>query len=186
MAGLTVDQVLRDLERLLAMAAGTHALAVDGIRLKFKQLMSLPRDPANPDALIYFGIGDPNDAASQKYAAWTRSNLPMMLDEDGFVIRQLGQQWAVFVFDEWDSWVRKRLAEAHGCDKNDIQVDVFGDLRLIRNDIIHNGGTASEKWSGKARVLKWFVPGHPITISAEHVAEFMAVVPWEELPKGPH
>jgi hypothetical protein len=178
-----VEQVVRDLERLLAMAAGTHAIAVDGIRLEYKQLRSLPVDPANPDPLIYFDTGGPNDPSSQKYAAWSRGNLPMMLDEDGLVIRQLGQQWAAFVYDEWESWVRPRLADAHGCDVKDIEVAVFGDLRRIRNDIIHNGGTASEEWTGKCRVLRWFVPGHAIAIKAKHVAEFMALVPLDDLRK---
>jgi len=145
----SVLQVVRDLERLLAMAAGTHAIAVDGIRLEYKQLRNLPVDPANPDPLIYFGTGDPNDPSH----------------------------------DEWESWVRPRLADAQGCDVKKIEVAVFGDLRRIRNDIIHNGGTASEKWTGKCRVLRWFVPGHPIAIKAEHVAEFMALVPLDDLRK---
>jgi hypothetical protein len=182
---LTVGQVLFDLERLLAMAAGTHALAVDGVRLERDQWEKAPVDPENPDPLIYFGIGDPNEPTHQKYAAWKRSNLPSMLSEDGFVIRQLGQQWAVFVFDEWEHWVRSRLATAHGVRKRQIKVDMFGDLRLIRNDIIHNGGTASANRSGKCLVLKWFVPGHPIAITAKHVAEFMERVSFEELGKPP-
>jgi hypothetical protein len=181
---LSVDQVLFDLERLLAMAAGAHALATDGVRLELKQLMALPRDPKDPDPLLYFGVGGQN-AAAHPYAAWKRSNLPAMLADDGFVVRQLGQQWAVFVFAEWESWVRPRLAKAHRCEINDIAVDVFGDLRRIRHDIVHNGGTASAAWSASCLVLRWFQADHPITISAAHVAEFMGRVPWMQLRLAP-
>jgi len=181
----TVDQVIRDLERLLAMAAGTHAIATDGVRLELKHFTELPPDLENPNPMVYFGTGDPNDPKHYKYAAWTLSNIPSMLSEDGFVIRQLGQQWAVFVFDEWESWVRPRLAHAHGCKPNDIMVEVFGDLRLIRHDIVHNGGTASAKSSGSCRVLRWFDAGHPIAITGEHVADLHSKVPWRELAAGP-
>jgi hypothetical protein len=182
---LSVDKVLFDLERLLAMAAGAHALATDGVRLELKHLMDLPRHPDNPDPLLYFGVGDPNDPAANPYAAWKTSNLPAMLAEDGFVVRQLGQQWAVFVFAEWESWVRPRLAQAHGCQIKDIAVDVFGDLRRIRHDIVHNGGTASATWSARCRLLRWFEAGHPLIITAKHVAEFMRQVPWMELGSAP-
>jgi hypothetical protein len=104
-----------------------------------------------------------------------------MLADDGFVVRQLGQQWAVFVFAEWESWVRPTLAQAHGCEINDIAVDVFGHLRRIMHDIVHNGGTASTAWSASCQVLRWLQDGHPITISALHVAEFMGPVPWMQL-----
>ena len=180
-----MDQVIWDLERLLAMAAGTHAIVTDGVRLALKQWMGLPRDPQNPDPTLYFGLGDPNDRSSQPYAAWKMSNLPSMLSDDGFVIRQLGQQWAVFVFSEWEGWVRPRLAEAHGCTRNEVNVGIFGDLRLIRQDIVHNGAMASSKSTGRCQILRWFQVGHPIAITHKEVADFMAKVPWAELRASP-
>ncbi len=51
--------------------------------------------------------------------------------------------------------------------------DAIGDLRLIRNDLIHNHGVASEEYSGKCTVLKWFEPGEDIVLGMRHVFDFL-------------
>ena len=52
-------------------------------------------------------------------------------------------------------------------------VPLFGDMRLIRNDIIHNRGIASRNKSGRCEVLKWFVEGEVIRIASHHIDDFV-------------
>jgi len=182
----SIDEVVTDLDGMLAQAAGAHAFATHGLRMVAERFSSMPRYTDNPDPVCYLGLGDPNEANSQTYARFKASELPGLLAQDGPVVLQLGQQWAVFVFAEWDHFLRPRLARARGCDNSAVQVTVFGDLRRIRHDIVHNRGTATREYCGRCELLRWFKPGERLVIRAEHIAEFMSQMPWDALraPSG--
>lgn len=178
-----IERVVQELDALLAQAAGAYVFATSGLLRIQEFFAAVPRMPENPDPTVYLGIGDPN-LSDDKYARFNASDLPRLLAIDGPVAVQLGQQWAVFVFAEWEEDLRPRLANAWNRPMNEIRVDVFGDLRRMRNDILHNRGVASDNWSGKCAVLRWFKPGDRIVITAKHIAEFIKVVPWDVLRSG--
>lgn len=50
--------------------------------------------------------------------------------------------------------------------------DFLGDFRRIRNDLIHTG-RATEEWTGKCKVLKWFTPPGKIVLNIDHVLEYL-------------
>lgn len=52
------------------------------------------------------------------------------------------------------------------------EMDVAGDLRLIRNDLVHTGA-ASRGQTGRCKILKWFKPGDPMVFSTDHVFDFL-------------
>jgi len=175
-----IDQIVRELDGMLAVAAGTHAFSKAGIRQVLEFFSHAPRTSENPDPTVGLGLGDPN-VDSQRYARFKPSELPMLLAPEGPVVTQLGQQWAVFVFAEWEHSFRPRLAAARGLQPNEVEVVVFGDLRRIRHDILHNGAIATKEWSWRCQSLKWFQPGDPIVVAATHIADFVAKVPWDDL-----
>ncbi len=43
----------------------------------------------------------------------------------------------IFLFTYWEDEMRPRLAQANGVDPNEIQSDIMGDLRVLRNVILH-------------------------------------------------
>jgi hypothetical protein len=180
-----VEDVLADLKQMLDRAAAAQAFSNFGLAQVDRQIAAGPRSADNPDPAVYIGIGDPNDPAATQYAKFKASELPALLANGGPISTQLGQQWAVFVFTEWENSFRQRLASAHGCGPHSIQSDVFGDLRRMRHDILHQRAIASREWSGRCALLQWFQPGDEILIKAEHIAQFMGLVPWDELRKGP-
>jgi hypothetical protein len=92
--------------------------------------------------------------------------------DQGRAQRLLGHMWVVFVFSAWDQEFRPRLARAKDCAPNDLEVEVFGDLRHCRHDILHNGAVASKQHTGKNEVLRWFRTGDPIDIKADHILDF--------------
>jgi hypothetical protein len=181
----SVDEVLSDLRRMLDRAAATQAFSNYGLAEVDRRVAAGPRSPDNPDPTVYIGLGDPNDPVSKQYAKFKASELPALLAKGGPISRQLGQQWAVFVFTEWENNFRRRLSALHGCVANSIQAGVFGDLRLIRHDILHNRALASAERTARCEVLHWFQPGDEIAINAENIAQFMELVPWDALKEGP-
>ena len=52
------------------------------------------------------------------------------------------------------------------------KMDVAGDLRRIRNDLVHTG-VASVGETGKCKILDWFKPGDPMVFSTNHVFDFL-------------
>jgi hypothetical protein len=76
----------------------------------------------------------------------------------------------------WEHFYRPRLIAA-GAPDDDVNVPAWGDLRHLRNDIVHHRGTASSDNAGRCTVLShWTVIGDPIQITPTHVAEFMRMV----------
>ena len=43
----------------------------------------------------------------------------------------------------------------------DVRDDLLGDIRLLRNDIVHHGGIATKANSGRCKILQWFNDGDP-------------------------
>ena len=64
------------------------------------------------------------------------------------------------------------LQETATLDKCRPKMDVIGDLRLIRNDLIHTG-VATRSRTGKCKILEWFQPGDLMVFSTDHVFDFL-------------
>ena len=51
--------------------------------------------------------------------------------------------------------------------------DPMGDLRHIRNDLVHKAAVASAAETGKCKVLTWFQPGETMVLGIRHVLDFL-------------
>lgn len=166
------EAAMRDLAALLNEAALAHAFASGGLRKMFESMANVPIVPENPDPWVYVGRGDPNLGA--KFHAGTfLSRLSNLLQKDGEVDRLLGHQWVTYVFAAWEHEFRPRLAGARGVELSAVLMDEFGDLRLLRNDILHHGGVATRSNAARCVTLRWFEEGDEIRITDEHIAQFM-------------
>ena len=84
--------------------------------------------------------------------------------------------WIEEVFFLWESQYRNQLRDVilspQGRKALRPQNDVIGDLRRIRNDLIHSG-KASQQWTGKCEILKWFQPDECIILGMRHVIDLL-------------
>lgn len=115
----------------------------------------------------------------------------------------LGQLCLASFYDFWNDYLRREYVVAKGLldrdESNDSVVqtclrehashDLWGDLRLLRNSIVHNRGIASSDVA-RCKLIKWFKPGDPISITPEYMrAIFLALLTYrnelfkEHLPK---
>ena len=76
------------------------------------------------------------------------------------------------VFGLWENHHRNALKKSLGPNTIRPELEAFGDLRHIRNDLLHNG-KASKDECGKCTILKWFAPGEPIVLGVRHVLDFL-------------
>ena len=115
----------------------------------------------------------------------------------------LGQLCLASFYDFWNDYLRREYVIAKGHldrgESNDPVVkarlrehasyDLWGDLRLLRNSIVHNQGIASSDVAG-CKLLRWFKPGDQISITPEQMRViFLALLKYrnelfeEHLPK---
>ena len=101
-------------------------------------------------------------------------DLNSVLEREGKAEQLAFKGWVEQVYFLWESRFRNELRDAlEGPSIIRPEGDAIGDFRLIRNDLIHNNGVASEKYSGKCRILNWFKPGDNITLGMRHVLDFL-------------
>ncbi|SLI54513.1 Uncharacterised protein [Mycobacteroides abscessus subsp. bolletii] len=97
--------------------------------------------------------------------------------------------WFAYAYALWEEQFRGRIAKcfdspASRIRKSDVLVDYFGDIRLIRNDFVHNKRICKE--SVETAVLKWgLLSDEPIEVTAEQMFSLIDLFPRDELRKQP-
>lgn len=99
-------------------------------------------------------------------------------------------QWFAYIFSLWEEQFRGRIAnffDKHTDEtirKSDVLVDYFGDIRLIRNDFVHNKGICKE--SAATVLLDWgFVEGQPLEVTTVQMISLIERFPRDELRAPP-
>jgi hypothetical protein len=74
----------------------------------------------------------------------------------------------VFLFTFWDDEIRERLAKAQGIAASEIQADSLGDLRRLRNAILHAKGILrADDYSALRRLQSHFTIDAPLALPCE-------------------
>ncbi len=188
----TEDEVTADLHRFLNDAAGTYTYAITGLHIyRAKTVQNLGEFKPRADTMLEANSGPlPGKPDGETFQKWSQTEFFDNLDDDGLAARQIGYQWLTFVFHAWDDdhvGFRARIAAARGVEKTEVKMPVMGDLRLMRNDVIHHRGIAQAAWTGRCEQLHWFEPGELIFIGRQMVWEFMREFGLTESPPtGPY
>jgi len=48
----------------------------------------------------------------------------------------------VLIYQYWEDYYREKIANNNGYEKNELELDIFNDIRIIRRSIIHNSSIA--------------------------------------------
>ena len=85
------------------------------------------------------------------------------------------QGWVEKIFNMlWEGRYRSELKKAFtGPGVIPPELAPVGDLRRLRNDLVHKRAVATRKGSGQCVVLKWFQPGEPMIFRIWHVFDFL-------------
>lgn len=105
---------------------------------------------------------------------------PDMLGPSGEAAQLAFKGWMADIYSKWEK-SRTKTCDLLGEEGISVQVDCMGDLRHIRNDLIHSG-FATEEHSGKCTVLKWFKPGERIVLTTDHVFDLLNQMKFITLP----
>lgn len=154
------------------------ALVVDEYDLAQRQ-MRAARPDIPPDAFdgapLVYGTGHPRQPTSRVVHACTQGEYRRRNAPAGQNHRVIGQMCITQIFGFWEDGYRGKLAAAAGVDKKDVGLDVIGDLRWLRNSIVHHRGVALKDVE-KCKLLKWFRDGEDMLITPEHFEQLIPML----------
>jgi len=97
--------------------------------------------------------------------------------EGGSNEQQHAKAIVVFLFTYWEDEIRPRLATAKGVTVHKIQCDAMGDLRILRNVILHAKSIMrSDKHAELRKLGELFSVDQPIHLSYESMQKIFVVV----------
>jgi hypothetical protein len=172
-------------ERLNHLAF-TFGLATRGIALASDRYSNTIDSSLTTDqSATHLAIRKPGDTPVTVYATWQSRKLPELMTPDGPIARELGRQWVVTVDSLWDATYRSRIAAEMGLPNyKQHKVPVMADMRQIRNDIVHHSAIATQRNSGRCKLLgHWISVTEEISITEFMVVEFMEL--WGLTNRGP-
>jgi hypothetical protein len=73
--------------------------------------------------------------------------------EAGFNEQQVCWSIIVFIYTYWDDEIRPQISKIRGVQKNEVRIDVFGDLRILRQSIVHHDGVLEAADHATLKVL---------------------------------
>jgi hypothetical protein len=131
-------------------------------------------NPANPPAFFYAN-GDPHDPHSVVYHVTPIETLVTRNEERGPNRAFLGRSILVTIFSYWEDHYRQQLATNLGCEKNDVSGDIWGDMRWLRQAIIHHRSIATRDVE-KCKILRWFKESDEITLYDDHIKSMIIAI----------
>lgn len=111
-----------------------------------------------------------------------QGDLRARIEANGRNTQTLGNMLVVSAYAYWEEYLRIEIGKAKGVlpvdAKNSeenrailskaVVSDFWGDLRYLRNSIVHSHGVASSDMA-KCKVIKWFKPGDKIVLNYQMV-----------------
>lgn len=114
----------------------------------------------------FIGKGDPNDPNNVMYHRCKEGEYKRRNSAGDSNDKAIGRYCIVLLFEYWEREYRGRFARALGVPKPSLVHDLFGDLRFLRNAIIHHRGLATENCT-RLKVLSPVPDDEEIHISGE-------------------
>ena len=159
--------------------------AINGLAAHHHQLSSLGMDRSGVDIFPVTGLCCRPSMSMESFVQHTARG--------GAIEQWLLKAWIVEIYQLWEDRYRKDFCDLAGIrDTNPgvirPQMDPLGDLRLIRNDLVHGAKPKADE-SARCTVLRWFKKGEKIGLGLHHVLDFINQMNWlgsVSLPDGRH
>jgi len=119
---------------------------------------------------FFYGRGNPNDPSNRLLHRTTQAEFKKRNAKGGSNYVRAAQLLVVLLYAFWESAHRAKLVAALGLSHPDqLEIPLFGDLRLLRHDVIHHRGILTEKTVTSLSVLSGFQEGTEIRFKEEDI-----------------
>ena len=131
------------------------------------------------NSMMWIGSKDPNDPKEMRgnstIGCMPQTELLSCLQKDGEFQDLLAKSFIVSIYHVWDDAYRAEIANTLSISKNDVECPLMGDLRLVRNLIVHKGSVVPPEFSNRLDFLPeiWNFPPGNLAISDRMIDSLM-------------
>ena len=138
-------------------------------------------NPANMDKTIFIGTAFPNSPISkQSPGSSTIASMKIReflegLAEGGEFENQQAKAFLVFVFHLWEEKYRPAISRVLSVDVKQVKCDLMGDIRLVRNLIIHEDAVVPRGFVDKLALLQeiWTIQPGELKLTGKMIHSVM-------------
>jgi hypothetical protein len=149
-----LDEFIQHCHKQLAC----YVFATTGFQRQLANFSDIP-----PGKRIFFGNGFPETVPPT--AVLQIDDVKSYCETDGEFHDTIAKSVLVMIYTEWDEHFRQRIASDHSCRKNEVTCDLMGDLRLLRNIIVHERSNVAK--SPAFKILDWDVKLGSFSVTSE-------------------
>jgi hypothetical protein len=103
----------------------------------------------------------------------TQGDLKNRNIKNGSNYKTIANLTIVLIYQYWEDTYRDKISQNIGITKNDIKSDVFSDLRLMRQCIIHHKGVVTIDYIKKILLYNWFTIYEEIQLNENQVLKII-------------
>jgi hypothetical protein len=131
------------------------------------------------EAEFMYGIGDPQKNKIVRDPSLlhvtTQGELKERNKVKGINTETIGNLCVVQIYQFWEDKYRKEIAKLLNKEKDDVESDIFEELRHIRRSIIHNGGYAIPEVEKKVKIVT-FKEGDKIVLKEDDMRKIITAI----------
>lgn len=137
-------------------------------RLRELNVDSFRRPDGSPSRL-FLGKSSPELIENEIIPSLSVDQVMAACEPGGWLDCWLSDSWITLVFARWENYYRPSFAELFDVTANSISSEVMGDIRLLRNDVVHHSGLASEGNACRCKVLNAPQSGQRILLGVDEI-----------------
>lgn len=187
MISVEQEQILREFIDFVNLQVGVYMDAVAGFQghtarterqvHRISRAQSMTTDEAGRKTVVWASYEDPSKPDVIHNRIVRTADYLTANAEGGINYQQHSWAILVFLFTFWEDEYRPRLATAANVLLSDVRSDVMGDLRILRNSILHHKGILTAAEHRKLRVTQeLFQPDLRIEVPYEHMHRIFVLV----------
>jgi len=180
------DEVVRDFIDFVNLQVGVYMDAMAGfaghhVRVERQVHRISRRTGVKPDGVIvYASYEDPSQPDIVLNRILRAGDYLALNASGGGNEQQHARAVLIFLITYWEDSVRPRLAAARNCQLNDIKSDIMGDLRVLRNVVLHSKGVMRPDKHRDLKLLgDLFKPDQPVRVLYEDMHRIFVLIKQE-------
>ena len=163
---MTGHPLLADFQKECQSMFACYVFATRGVEHAKGMITS---SPPPKGARVFISEVDPN--VKRATATLLAEDLVEMMKHDGEFFDAIAKSLLVFLYSKWDEYYRPLFAKDVGTDPKNVKCNLLGDLRLIRNCIIHAKSIITNEHT-KLKVIPWTLAPGQLVITRETLTSF--------------
>lgn len=154
--------VLRDFIDFVNRQVGLYSDCLSGFqgnKVRIERQVARVRYPSSrrvengQPVIVWASVEDPSRPDVIHHRIIRADEFANVNSEAGFNEQQVCWAIIVFLFAYWGEEVRPRIASIRGVKSDEVKMDALGDLRILRNAIIHNAGVITAADHAKLKTM---------------------------------